>query len=150
MKLLDKQRWNTIVRTNAGTAAIAALLAGIAAHLFGIVTILNNYDSIIAQPASYGTGVTSGRWFLNILGDIVGKCGGNYSLATVNGLLLIVFLAISAGFLVSAIRIQNRLSAILVGMLFVVFPAATSIMFFRYTAVYYGIAASPASSWRKM
>lgn len=140
MKLLDKQRWNTIVRTNAGTAAIAALLAGIAAHLFGIVTILNNYDSIIAQPASYGTGVTSGRWFLNILGDIVGKCGGNYSLATVNGLLLIVFLAISAGFLVSAIRIQNRLSAILVGMLFVVFPAATSIMFFRYTAVYYGIA----------
>ena len=100
MKLLDKQRWNTIVRTNAGTAAIAALLAGIAAHLFGIVTILNNYDSIIAQPASYGTGVTSGRWFLNILGDIVGKCGGNYSLATVNGLLLIVFLAISAGFLV--------------------------------------------------
>ena len=108
--------------------------------MFGIVTILNNYDSIIAQPASYGTGVTSGRWFLSILGDIIGKCGGNYSLSVVNGALLIVFLAISSGFLASALQIQNRVSAALVGMLFAVFPAVTSVMFFRYTAAYYGIA----------
>lgn len=140
VKLIDRQRLAAIARSSAGAAAIAALAFGILAHLFGIVMILNNYDSIIAQPASYGTGITSGRWFLTILGDIVGKCGGNYSLSVVNGMLLFLFLAISAGFLVSAIQIQNRASAILIGMLFVVFPSATSIMFFRYTAGYYGIA----------
>ena len=142
MNLLDKDNWNAIVHTHtaAETAAVVALLFGVIAHLFGIVTILNNYDSIIVQPAGYGTGITSGRWFLTILGDIVGKCGGNYSLSVVNGTLLVVFLAISSGFLVSALQIENRASAALVGMLFAVFPAATSIMFFRYTAVYYGIA----------
>lgn len=129
INLPDKRKWAAIAQSNAAVAAIAALIFGFIAHLFGIVMILNNYDSIVAQPASYGTGITSGRWFLTILGDIVGKCGGNYSLSVVNGTLLILFLAISAGFLVSALRIRRKVSAILIGMLFAVFPSATSVMF---------------------
>jgi len=136
MKTKIQQLWTDNVRT----AVIAAMICGTITHLFALVNVLHNYDDIAQQPYGYGTGITSGRWFLTILGDFCQKWGGNYNLHFVNGMLFILLIAISAGFLVSALQIRGKVTSALIGMLFVVFPTATSTLHFRYTAVYYGLA----------
>ena len=122
------------------TAACTSLAAGILTHCFGLVTILHNYDDIAQQPTGYGTGVTSGRWLLSLLGDFWEAIGGNYNLPFVNGVLFLILIAASAGLLVSVFAIRRRTLAALTGALFSVFPAAFSTLAFRYTAVYYGLA----------
>lgn len=122
------------------TAVLAALAAGILAHLFGLVNPLHNYDDISAQPYGYGTGITSGRWFLTVLGELAYTLGLTYNLPLVNGLVFLLLLAVSAAFLVSALKIRRKTSALLVSMLFVVFPAATSSLYFKFTSPYYGVA----------
>ncbi len=129
-----------LLKQPAGNAVIAAFVCGVVTHLYGLVNTIHNYDDITQLPSGYGTGVTSGRWFLSLIGDFFGSLGGNWNLPVINGLLFLALLALSAGFLVHTLHIEKKASAILVGMLFVVFPSAASTMIFRYTAVYYGLA----------
>lgn len=135
-----KQDLRTYVKSVMGTTMVTALISGVIVHLFGLVNVLHNYDDIAVQPRGYGTGITSGRWVLQILGDLVDMCGGNYNLPTVNGIVFIAFLAVAAGFLVSAMEVRNKFSAAALGILFVVFPTVTATMYFHYTLVYYGMA----------
>jgi len=117
----------------------AAFFCGILTHAFGLVNTLHNYDDIAQQPKGYGTGITSGRWLLSLMGDIAEWLGGNYNLPLVNGLLFIALIAVSAGFLVSVFGIDDPTLAALSGMLLAAFPAAFSTLAFRYTSVYYGV-----------
>lgn len=128
------------LKTPSGTAALAGGICGVVTHLYGLVNTIHNYDDIAQQPTGYGTGITSGRWFLSVLGDLSEFFGGNYNLTYVNGILFLLLLALAAGVTVSVLGIRNRNLAALVGMLFVVFPPVFSTMAFRYTAVYYGVA----------
>ncbi len=130
-------------------ATLAALGSGVLVHMFGFVNVLHNYDDIAQQPRGYGTGVTSGRWLLSLLGDCFNAIGGNYNLPFLNGLLFLLLIAASAGFVVSAFQIQNQTSAVLMGILFAVFPSAFSTLVFRYTAAYYGfsILLSVIAAW---
>ena len=57
---------------------LTALLLGLLAHAFGIINILKNHDNVVLQ--GYGTGITSGRWFLTWFGDLAGKYWGNFNL----------------------------------------------------------------------
>lgn len=127
-------------KTPERTASIAALISGVTVHLFGLVNVLHNYDDITQQPGGYGTGITSGRWLLSLLGDCFDAIGGNYNLPLVNGVLFLGLIAIAAGFLISVFQIQSRGFAVLIGALFAVFPSAFSTLVFRYTSAYYGIA----------
>ena len=111
-------------------AAAAAFGSGLLVHLFGLVNVLHNYDDIAQQPRGYGTGVTSGRWLLSIMGDFCDAIGGNFNLPTVNGLLFLLLIAVSAGLLVSVFRIRNRASAALMG----VFVRRVSLCLF-YTGI---------------
>jgi len=120
-------------------AFIAALVGG-GTHLFGLVHVLHNHDNLAVQPAGFGTGLTSGRWFLEILARIVNILFGNYNLPFINGLLFLALLAISSGLLVSVLHLKSRKAAALIGVLFVVFPSVASTMFYRYTVFYYGVA----------
>lgn len=122
------------------SCAVSALTAGIAAHLFALVSFLHNYDDIASQPGGYGAGVTSGRWFLEVLGLLTEKLGLNYDLPLINGLILLVMLAAAAVLTVDIFRIRSRKTAALIGCLFVTFPTVTSTMYFRFTAAYYGVA----------
>ena len=127
-------------KTPAAAAVIAALAAGLLVHLFGLVNILHNNDDIWQQPMGYGAGITSGRWLLTILGDFLSRQGFGYNLPVVNGVLFLALVALCAGVIVSLLAIRSRGMAVLFGMLFSVFPSATSVLFFKYTTVYYGIA----------
>lgn len=122
-----------------GIAAISAMGTGSLVHLFGLINVLHNYDDIAQQPKGYGTGITSGRWFLSALGDLAETLGGNYNLPLINGVLFLVLIALSAGCMVHFLSIRNVSFAAMTGMLMAAFPSAFSTLVFRYTSVYYGI-----------
>lgn len=115
-------------------------LGGMAIHLFSLTNVLHNYDNVAAQPGGYGTGVTSGRWALTLIGELVKKAWGNYNLPYFNGALLVLFLALSAGILFSVFQMKSWKTGLMAGLLLMSFPAAVSIMFFKFCAGYYGLA----------
>lgn len=121
-------------------AGVAAFGCGSLCHLFGLVTMLHNNDDIAQLPYGYGTGLTSGRWLLTILGDLSGAADLSYNLPLVNGLIFLLLISLAAALVTDVLGIQNRQYAALTGMVFSVFPSVAATMFFRYTVVYYGIA----------
>lgn len=127
------------MKTAEGISIASAMGVGSVVHLFGLVNVMHNYDDIAQQPRGYGTGISSGRWLLSLMGDFAEWLGGNYNLPLINGLLFLALIAVSAGFIVSIFGIENRALAALSGMLLAVFPAAFSTLVFRYTSVYYGV-----------
>lgn len=132
----NKKEWKTAPEYY---ATVSALVYGMLVHLFALTNMIHNHDNIASQPGGYGMGIELGRWFLEFLGRFCDKAGLNYNVPSINGMVYIAILAVTAGFLVSALRIKNKLSAILVGALFVAFPTVTVAMAFRFTAVFYGI-----------
>ena len=120
-------------------AMAAALLSGTLVHAFCLFHFLHNHDSIWQQISGYGVGVESGRWLLSLLGDVMEKLGFSYSLPVFNGVGFLILLACAAGLAVSVLRIHGKISAVLLGMLFTAFPSVTSVMFYKFTAVYYGL-----------
>lgn len=130
-----KEKW----RTPAGTAAIAAAICGFATHFFALTNTMHNYDDIIVQPAGIGSGMTLGRWLLEIFGMVLRFLGWDYNLTWLNGILFLLLLALSAGILCRVLQIQSRPLAALMGMLFVAFPTTVSNLEFRYTSVLYGV-----------
>ena len=137
-KMLQDGSWK---RTPECSALVSALVYGMLVHLFALTNILHNHDNIASQPGGYGLGVDMGRWFLEILGRFFDKAGLNYNLPSVNGFLYIALLAVAAALLVSVLKIRSKVSAVLVGALFVAFPTVTATMIYRYTTIFYGISA---------
>ncbi len=128
------------LKTVEGTTVITTFLFGIFVHMFGLVNVLHNRDNIVCSPNGYGAGVTSGRWFLEIIGNIFSRLSAGYNLPWVNGVTYILLLSISFGFLVNIFGVKNRKNALLGGMIFIVFPSLVEVIFFRFTAPYYGFA----------
>ena len=137
-KVFREGRWK---QTPEYTAVVSALVYGMLVHLFALTNILNNHDNIASQPGGYGMGVDMGRWFLEVLGRLFDKVGLNYNLPSINGVIYIALLAAAAALLVSALKIRSKISAALIGALFVAFPTVTVTMIYRYTAMFYGISA---------
>ncbi len=135
-KLWNEKDWKN---TPEFAAAASALVYGMLVHLFALTNLIHNHDNIASQPGGYGMGVELGRWFLEILGRFFDKAGWNYNVPSVNGMIYLLLLAVTAGFLVSVLRIRSKRSAALIGGLFVAFPAVTIAMAFRFTAIFYGI-----------
>ena len=130
-----REKW----KTPAGTAAAAALNCGFATHFYGLVNTMHNYDDIIVQPIGVGTGLTSGRWLLEIFGMVLRYLGLDFNLTWLNGVVFLLLLAVGAGMLCRVLAIRKRFAAVLMGMLFVVFPTAVSSLIFRYASILYGI-----------
>jgi len=114
-------------------------LFGIFVHIFGLVNTLSNYDDIIIQPTGVGTSLVLGRWFLRTLDVLTTSLVINYNVPWINGTIFIFLISLSAVLVVSTLGIEKRLYALLVGFAMVSFPAATSVMFFKYTTIYYGL-----------
>ena len=129
-----------IKKTPAFYGAAWALGAGALIHLFGLVNVLHNHDNIWQQTSGYGAGVELGRWMLSLMGDAMEKLGFGYNLPQVNGLLYLAMLACAAGLAVSFLRVRGKASAAMIGILFVVFPSVTAVLFYKFTTFYYGIA----------
>ena len=122
------------------TAFFAAVLFGFLIHLFGLVTIVHNYDDIAVNPVGFGSSVQSGRWGLGVLGGVFHLLFGSYNIPFLYGLIFLFFIGLSVAMIVTMFDIKSHKLAIIIGALFVVFPTATSTMFFKYTAHYYAVA----------
>ena len=66
-----------------------SIFVGLAAHLFALTNVLQNYDNISQTPVGVGTGVTSGRWVIELLSQLHIKYGVNYNIPMGNGLIAI-------------------------------------------------------------
>lgn len=119
---------------------ISTFLIGLFAHLFYLMNVLNNYDSVVWIPRGYGDGVQSGRWALTLLGETIRKIWGDYNIPVFNGAVALVLLSLSAVVIVSIFDLQNIFYCVLVGGLCISFPAITSMMFYSYTSPYYAFA----------
>ena len=122
-------------------AAAAALVYGMLVHLFALTNLLHNHDNIATQPGGFGMGVAMGRWFLEYIGQFADRVGLAYNLPSVNGMLYIGVLAITAALLVSVLKVRSKVSAVLMGALFVAFPTVTTTMIYRYCSIFYGMSA---------
>lgn len=119
------------------TFLLVSFIAGMFAHLYGIVNNINNYDSI--RNNWYGDGVSSGRWFLQVLGSVMDQLDGNWDVSFFNGIITIAILSLTAGMIPKIFNVKNNKLSILGCILFMVYPTTTSMIFFSYTAVYYSI-----------
>ena len=132
------------------TAFYAAFVAGLAAHLYQFTNKLYNYDELANTPGGIGLSTEQGRWLLNWMGQFMHSVfGGSYSLPLFNGIFALLFLALSAGMIVSIFQVKNRLTAGLIGGLMTVFPAVVSMYFFMFLSLYYaiGIFFSVLAAW---
>ena len=132
------------------TAFYAAFAAGLAAHLYQFTNKLYNYDELANTPGGIGLSTEQGRWLLNWMGRFMRSVfGGSYSLPFFNGIFALLFLALSAGMVVSVFQVRNKLTSGLIGGLMTVFPAVVSMYFFMFLALYYaiGISFSVFAAW---
>ncbi len=127
------------LRTPQMTALIACLCAGVLTHLFELTTVQFNYDNMLYLMDGWGSGYDLGRWLLQMLYNLFHRLGFSYNLPTVNGLIFLVLIALSARLVVSVLHIENRLCAAFIGMLMAVFPATTSILSFRFVSPAYAL-----------
>lgn len=119
------------VNKNVLIAFFSAVVSGILTHLFIMTNKVFNYNEFSVLFLDKGEmtlgRMAEGRWFVGFIGQLIGD---NYSMQMVTGILGIILLAVSAGMLVSLLSLKNRLYAILLGCVMVVFPAVTSFMAF--------------------
>jgi len=107
----------------------AAVLLGMAVHLFMFTNKLPNHDDIgHLFGDTYGT--ASGRWLL----PTVLQWDGNYSMPWLIGLISVLLLAVTACFTVTLLRIRRPVGCILTAAILVGFPAVTSTFAYMFTA----------------
>ena len=114
---------------------ITAFLVGIFAHLYKITNWLPNWDSLVFRHHSQNM-LALGRWFL----PVVCSFSSFYDLPFLNGIIAVVFHALSAVFICRILNIQKKVTAFLIGAVIVSFPTVTSVMMYNYVADGYSIA----------
>lgn len=106
-------------------------------YLYFVTNDLNNYDNIATLTHGYGTGVSSGRWFLQILGDWMQAMRLDFNLPFINALTALIFLCLAAFLVIRILHIENRLLCFGIGAITASFPTIAATMFFSYTVHYY-------------
>ena len=119
---------------------LGTFIIGMFAHFFILANVLNNHDNIRFTPFRAGADLPSGRWVLYLVNDKWHKIWGVYNLTFFNGLLAILLISISACILVNMYDVKSMLNCVLIGGIIITFPSIVSLMFFSFTAPYYGLA----------
>ncbi len=120
------------------TAFFAAIIFGIVAHMYMFMNKLPNYDDMSLNE--FGATFRLGRWFLWVLGASAYHLDFVYSLPWVNGLITLVFIALSAGLVANLFQIKSVAGNAVIGAAMVVYPSWTATFFFMFTAPYYAMA----------
>lgn len=107
---------------------ITGIIVGLLTHMIMIVNKYPNSDSMTNFYFDQNM-VTSGRWFLMV------ACGLSsfYDLNFVNGILAILFLAISAVFVTRFFDVEKVGSLIMIPTIMLTFPAVAATMSYMYT-----------------
>lgn len=119
---------------------LSTIFWGILSYVYLVTNNLNIFDNIAMTPWGYGTGTSSGRWFLEEFGNYWGRLWGNYNIPMFIVPCSILLLAVTSCILVKMFDIKNKWGCILIGGITVVFPAIASTMLFTFTVGYYSLA----------
>ncbi len=117
-------------------AFFSTVLFGIITHMFAMVNECPHAD-VFSAYFGYGAGYTSGRWGLAFLGDLVNKWFGNYPIPWLNGMLSILFLAVSSVYIIESFDISTEQNCILICMFVVACPSVFSAFAYIFTTPYY-------------
>ena len=129
------KRINSYVLPQWKTCFFAGIIIGLIAHLYKITSWLPNWDSLVFRYDSQNM-LGLGRWFL----PVVCSFSSFYDLPFLNGLIAILFHALSAVLICKLLKVQKRTTAALIGGVIVSFPTVTSVMMYNYVADGYSIA----------
>lgn len=110
-------------------AFYAALIIGVLTHIYVFVHRFPNHDGLHNFHSNQAM-VTSGRFFLGPASGI----SSYFDLPWVNGLLSIVYLALTSICLVILFSIRKKLSIVLVSGIVVTFPSVASTFSYMFTA----------------
>ncbi|MCM1537356.1 MAG: glucosyltransferase domain-containing protein [bacterium] len=113
------EKWRKLERQYK-IAFFAALLIGLFAHMYMIVNKLPNHDYIYnIHSDQFEWQLSLGRWFLHIVTGI----SSYFLLPWVNGVLALLYAAITAALIVAVLEIKNTIPVILCSGLLVTYPA---------------------------
>ena len=112
-----------------------SIIIGLIAHLYKITGWIPNWDSLVFRYDAQNM-VGLGRWFLPV------ACGltSFYDLPFLNGIIAIIFHALSAVYICRILDVKKKLTAALIGATIVSFPTVTSVLMYNYVADGYSIA----------
>ena len=118
---------------------VSALISGIIAHGYMMTNKIIEGDEVYY---AFGLGSTfpSSRWVLGLLDVYGSKFISFFSNPLFNGLLSILFIALTCMVLCRALNIKNRISAVALSVTMVVFPVITGIFLCMFTAPIYQVA----------
>ncbi len=120
-------------------AFTAAVVVGLIAHLYMFTNKFPNYDDLRTLDG-FGTTFKSGRWFLWLMGAVAWHLKFVFSLPWVNGLITLLFVALSAGFMADLLGIKSKTGNVLLGAALIVFPSWISSFFFMFIVPYFAVA----------
>ena len=128
-----KRAWQCTARDR--LPFLAALVFGLAAHMFAFANKLVNADEI---ESLFGKGatVTSGRWGL----EAVKLIFPDYSMPWLYGLVSLILLAVSVCLIVRLFEIKSPLMRVLLAGMIVAFPSQTGTFCFMFTSAPYALA----------
>lgn len=115
----------------------STLIWGILAHGMALFNKYSLYEDI-SQLFDVGTTYISGRWMLDILHELeVFFLGGSYSLPLLNGLMSILYIALSACIIATLLDIRQTGPCIAISGILVTTPALTGLFGYMFTAPHY-------------
>lgn len=118
----------------------ATALFGLLAYAYLFFNHVNNNDMISCIPYGYGSGLSSGRWMLHILNLLADKIWGSYPVPLFNGLLSLVFLALTSAVLVRVLELRGKWQAFALAAITATAAPIGSIFFFLFTTHFYMLA----------
>ncbi|MBQ3216520.1 MAG: glucosyltransferase domain-containing protein [Oscillospiraceae bacterium] len=118
----------------------ATAIFGLLAYLYLFVNHVNNNDMISCLPYGYGSGLSSGRWMLQILNMLADKLWGSYPIPVFNGLLSLVFLGLTGAVLVRVLELKGKWQAFALGAITATAAPIGSIFFFLFATHFYMLA----------
>lgn len=129
------KKLNTKILPQWKVCFVSAIIVGLIAHLYKITNWLPNWDSLVFRYDSQNM-IALGRWFL----PVVCSFSSFYDLPLLNGIIAIIFHALSAVCICKILNVKKNITAFLIGAVIVSFPTVTSVMMYNYVADGYSIA----------
>ena len=114
---------------------IATLLFGLAAHAFAMTNKLP-FDDEAIYLFGKGTTTASGRYGLELLRLIM----PDYSMPWIYGLISLLLISAAVCVIIKLFDIKSRVLQVLLGALFITFPAETGTLSYMFTAAPYALA----------
>ncbi len=129
------KKLNTYIQPQWKVCFFAAIIVGLFAHFYKITNWLPNWDSLVFRYDSQNM-IALGRWFL----PVVCSFSSFYDLPFFNGIVTIIFHALSTACICKILNVQKNVTAFIIGAVIVSFPTVTSVLMYNYVADGYSVA----------